>query len=111
MLRAVKRFRADRAVLGHSPLTDEEERAVKTMLFAVGALMSLSAFGVAYAGEGEGVGPNSQFTQVAGVVAQAPGPNIHPVTMAGAATSPQYFFARSHRGTWLFPVDRAGGGN
>jgi len=37
---------------------------MKTMLFAVGAMMSLSAFGVAYAGEGEGVGPNSQFTQL-----------------------------------------------
>ena len=82
---------------------------MKTMLFAVGAMMSLSAFGVAYAGEGEGVGPNSQFTQVAGVVAQAP--SIRPVGMTGTAASPQYFFARSHRGTWLFPADANGGGN
>jgi hypothetical protein len=84
---------------------------MKTMLFAVGAMMSLSAFGVAYAGEGEGVGPNSQFTQVAGVVAQAPAQNVRPVAMAGTAASPQYFFARSHRGTWLFPADANGGGN
>ena len=84
---------------------------MKTMLFAVGAMMSLSAFGVAYAGEGEGVGPNSQFTQVAGVVAQAPAQNVRPLAMAGTTASPQYFFTRSHRGTWLFPADETGGGN
>ena len=84
---------------------------MKAMLFAVGAVMSLSVFGVAYAGEGEGVGPNSQFTQVAGVVAQAPAQNVRPVAMAGTTGSPQYFFARSHRGTWLFPADQTGGGN
>jgi len=31
--------------------------------------------------------------------------------MAGTTASPQYFFARSHRGTWLFPADENGGGN
>jgi hypothetical protein len=81
------------------------------MLFAVGAVMSLSAFGVAYAGEGEGLGPDSQFTRVAGVVAQTSAPNVRPVATAATATSPQYFFARSHRGTWLFAVDETGGGN
>ena len=80
---------------------------MKAMLFAVGAVMSLSAFGVAYAGEG--TSPNSRFTQVAGVV--APAPSARPVAMAGATASPQYFFARSHRGTWLFPADENGGGN
>jgi hypothetical protein len=82
---------------------------MKTMLFAVGAMMGLSAFGVVYAGEGEATAPNSQFTQVAGVV--APAPSVRPVGMAGTAASPQYFFARSHRGTWLFPADANGGGN
>jgi hypothetical protein len=82
---------------------------MKTMLFAVGAMMTLSAFGVAYAGEGEATAPNSQFTQVAGVV--APAPSVRPVAMAGTTASPQYFFARSHRGTWLFPADENGGGN
>jgi hypothetical protein len=84
---------------------------MKTMLFAIGAAMSLSAFGVAYAGEGEGVGPNSQFTQVAGVVAEAATPSPRAVVMARTGASPQYFFARSHRGTWLFPADEVGGGN
>jgi hypothetical protein len=74
-------------------------------------MMSLSAFGVAYAGEGEGVGPNSQFTQVAGVVSEAPRQNTRPVVMAATTASPQYFFARSHRGTWLFPAGEVGGGN
>lgn len=84
---------------------------MKAMLFAVGAMMSLSAFGVAYAGEGEATAPNSQFTQVAGVVAPAPVQNVRPMAMAGTTASPQYFFARSHRGTWLFPADETSGGN
>lgn len=84
---------------------------MKTMLFAVGAMMTLRAFGVAYAGEGEAIAPNSQFTQVAGVVAPAPAQSFHPVVVAGTTVSPQYFFARSHRGTWLFPADETGGGN
>ncbi len=84
---------------------------MKTMLFAVGTVMSLSAFGVAYAGEGEAVGVNSQFTQVVGVVAQAPAQNARPVAVPGTAPSPQYFFARSRRGTWLFPANEMGGGN
>jgi len=84
---------------------------MKTMLFAVGAIMSLNAFGVAYAGEGEGVPPNSQFTQLAGVVAPAPTQSARPIGMAGNRTSPQYFFARSQRGTWLFSPDVTGGGN
>ena len=82
---------------------------MKTMLLAVGAVVSLSAFGVAYAGEGEAATSNSQFTQVAGVV--APVQSVRPMAMAGTTASPQYFFARSHRGTWLFPADETGGGN
>ena len=84
---------------------------MKTILFAAGAMMSLSSFGVVYAGEGEGVTPNSQFTQLAGVVAPAPTQSARPIAMAGTRTSPQYFFARSQRGTWLFSADATGGGN
>jgi len=84
---------------------------MKTMLFVVGAMMHLTAFGVAYAGEGEPTAPNSRFTQVAGVVAEAPAQSVRPVAMRGCPPSRQYFFARSHRGTWLFPADETGGGN
>jgi hypothetical protein len=73
--------------------------------------MSLSALGVAYGGEGEGAGPNSQFTPVAGVVGQAPTQNARPVAMVGTMASPQYFFSQSHRGKWLFPASDIGGGN
>ena len=55
---------------------------MRTMLFAVGAVVTLSAFGVAYAGEGEVVVPNTQFTQIEGVVAQTPAQNVAPVAMA-----------------------------
>ena len=84
---------------------------MKTMLFAIGAMMSLSGFGVAYAGEGGGVGPVGQFAQVAGVVAGASEQTVRPLAMAGTAASPQYFFSRAHRGTWLFPANETGGGN
>jgi len=51
---------------------------MRTMLFSVGAVVTLSAFGVAYAGEGEAV----VFTQIEGVVAQTPAQNVAPVAMA-----------------------------
>lgn len=84
---------------------------MRTMLFTVGAVVTLSAFGVAYAGEGEGVVPNTQFTQLPGVVAEAPAQNAVPVMTAANARSPQYYFTRSNRGTWLFPPNEFGGGN
>ena len=61
------------------------------MLLVAAAMMSLSAFGVAYAGEGEASARNGQSTQIAGVVTQAPAQGVRPVALAGTAGSPQYF--------------------
>jgi hypothetical protein len=88
---------------------------MRAMLFAVGAVMTLSAFGVAYAGEGEGVAPNTRFTQLPGVVAQAPAPMVSSAAVAANGppmqpTSTQSYVTRSNRGTWLFPANETGGG-
>jgi hypothetical protein len=80
------------------------------MLFAAGAMMTLSAFGVAYAGEGEGVAPNTRFTQLPGVVAEAPAVVGSPAALAANPASTQSYVTRSHRGTWLFPPNETGGG-
>ena len=84
---------------------------MRTMLFAAGAMMTLSAFGVAYAGDGEGVAPNTLFTQLPGVVAEAPVPADASAAMAAIkAQSTDTYVTRSHRGTWLFPPNETGGG-
>jgi hypothetical protein len=80
------------------------------MLFAVGAVMTLSAFGVAYAGEGEGVAPNTRFTQFAGVVAQPPVQNVAPAALAAQAPATHAYVTRSYQGTWLFQANQTGGG-
>ncbi len=83
---------------------------MRTMLFAVGAVVTLSAFGVAYAGEGEAVVPNTQFTQIEGVVAQTPAQNVAPVAMADNAPTAHSYVTRSYQGTWLFQANETGGG-
>jgi hypothetical protein len=83
---------------------------MKTMLFAIGAVVTLSAFGVAYAGEGEGVVPNTQSTQIAGAVEQAPAQNVTPVAMADNSPSAHSYITRSYQGTWLFQANETGGG-
>jgi hypothetical protein len=83
---------------------------MRAMLFAVGTVMALSAFGVAYAGEGEGVFPNTRFTQLPGVVAEASAQVGAPVAMVPNGPSTQSYVTRSRQGTWLFPPNETGGG-
>ena len=47
---------------------------MKIMLRAALAAASIASIGSAYAGEGEGVVSNTRFTEIPGVVAQAPRP-------------------------------------
>jgi hypothetical protein len=78
------------------------------MLFA-GAVMTLSVFGVAYAGEGDGVFPNTRFTQLPGAV-EMPA-QVNPSTaMSANAPATQSYVTRSSQGTWLFPPNETGGG-
>jgi hypothetical protein len=78
------------------------------MLFA-GVMMSLSVFGVAYADQGEGVVPNTRFTELPGVVGEAPA--VDPsAAMMGNTPSTGSYVTRSHPGTWVFPPNETGGG-
>ena len=83
---------------------------MRNLLFAVGAVVTLSAFGVAYAGEGEGVVPNTRFTELPGVVAEAPAQNASPVATAANPPSTRAYVTRSNQGTWLFQANETGGG-
>ncbi|HEY7579073.1 MAG TPA: hypothetical protein VH855_15890 [Acetobacteraceae bacterium] len=83
---------------------------MRGMLFVVGAVMTLSAFGVAYAGEGEGSVPNTRFTQFPGVMAQPPTQTVLPAAAAANAPATQAYVTRSYQGTWLFRANETGGG-
>jgi hypothetical protein len=77
---------------------------MKTIFLATAAVLALGA-GSAFAGEGEGIQPNTVFTELPGVLAQAPVQQQVPSAYArtqpiGAPTST--FVTNSHSGTWLF---------
>ena len=75
---------------------------MKTMMLAAAAVLALGV-GAAFAGEGEGEGtiPNTFFTQLPGVAAQAPSQRATVARNRGGA--PTAAFVTSHSsGTWLF---------
>jgi hypothetical protein len=83
---------------------------MKTMLLAAAAALSLSA-GAAYADGGDGPAANTFFTELPGVVAQAPVQNAPAVATAQNGQAVHAYVANSNRGTWLFPPNQNGGGN
>jgi hypothetical protein len=86
---------------------------MKTVILATAAVLALGA-GSAFADGGEGTEPNSLFTELPGVVAQAPvqqqAPSAYAHTQPGGAPT-STFVANSHSGTWLFPPDGNAGAN
>jgi hypothetical protein len=84
---------------------------MKIMLRAALAAASIASIGSAYAGEGEGVAANTQFTSIPGVVAQAPAQNAPAVATARNGQVIQVYGARSSQGTWLFPPNGNAGAN
>jgi hypothetical protein len=70
---------------------------MNTVLRAAIVAASLASIGPAYAGEGEGTVANTRFTEIPGVVAQAPAQNVPPVATA------QNGQASRSNATWLFP--------
>ena len=84
---------------------------MKTIFLATAAVLALGASS-AFADGGEGTEPNTLFTELPGVVAQAPVQQQAPSAFAhtqpsGAPTST--FVTNSHSGTWLFPPGRSRG--
>lgn len=75
---------------------------MKTMLLAAAVALTFSA-GAAYAGDGEGPIPNTQFTETPNVIAQAPVYNSNRAvasTQNGASTS---LFATEQHPVSVFP--------
>ena len=79
---------------------------MKTLMLAAATALSLSA-GVAYANEG-GVVANTLFTELPGVVAQAPVQNAPSVATAQNGQVHVYS-TQSIRGTWLFAPHEGNG--
>ena len=71
---------------------------MRTMLIAAVAVMGLTS-GVAYAGDGDPPAANTLFTQIPGVVAQAPAGNVPSIDTA-QQTGPKN---RSSHNPWLSP--------
>ena len=82
---------------------------MRIMLRAAMAALSVASIGSAYAGEGEGTHANTLFTEIPGVVAQAPVRNVTP-SQNGQAI--HVYGVHSHgQGIWLFAPDQTGGGS
>ncbi len=86
---------------------------MRTIILATAAVLALGA-GSAFAGEGEGTQPNTVFTELPGVLAQAPvqqqAPSAYARTQpSGAPTSA--FVTNSRGSTWLFPPNGNQGAN
>ena len=82
---------------------------MRIMLRAAMAALSVASIGSAYAGEGEGTHANTLFTEIPGVVAQAPVRNVPPA-QNGQAIHVYGVHSRG-QGTWLFSPDQTGGGS
>ena len=82
---------------------------MKTMIIAAAAALSLS-MGVAYADSEGGQVANTRFTELPGVVSQAPVQNAPAVATAQNRQAVHAYVANSSRGTWLFQANPNGGG-
>jgi len=84
---------------------------MKTMFLVATAVLSLG-IGSAYADSEGGQIANTQFTELPGVIAQAPVQNAPAVATAQSGQAVHAYVANSSRGTWLFQPDpNDGGGN
>jgi hypothetical protein len=84
---------------------------MKIMLRAAIASLSFASIGSAIASEGDGgTVANSFFTELPGVIAQAPVQNAPPVATAQNGQAVRAYVANSSRGTWLYQANPNGGG-
>jgi hypothetical protein len=84
---------------------------MKIMLIAAAAALSLGV-GSAHADSGDGLVPNTQFTEIHGVIAQAPVRSVPPIATAQSGNAIRTYMATSNRGTWLFqPNQNQGNGS
>jgi hypothetical protein len=83
---------------------------MKITVRAAMVAISIASISPAFAGDGDGQVANTYFTQLPGVIAQAPAPQAPSVATAQNGHVLTYA-ANSSRGTWLFPPHDGGGAN
>ncbi len=85
---------------------------MKTLLVLRAATMVLSlGIGTAYAGDGDGTVVNTLFSEIPGVVPQAPMQTAPSVGTAQYGRAIHAYSTRSqHEGVWLFAPNQTGGG-
>ena len=76
---------------------------MKIMLRAAIMAVSLGTIGSAHAGDGDGTIANTRFTEIPGVVGQAPVGNAPPVATAQDGQAVQTYVSSSSRTAWVFP--------
>jgi len=76
---------------------------MKIMLRAAIMAASLGTIGSAYAGDGDGTIAETRFTEIPGVVAQAPVRDAPPVATAQDGQAVQASVSRSSGAAWVFP--------
>jgi hypothetical protein len=79
------------------------------MFLAAAAVLSLG-IGSAFAASEGGQIANTQFTELPGVIAQAPVQNAPPVATAQNGQAVHAYVSNSSRGTWLYQANPNGGG-
>ena len=92
---------------------------MRIMLLAAAAGLSLAASTVAYADGGQGTEPNTLFTQLPGVLAQADVPNASSYAQnrqvqpqqAQNGQGTHVYATQSSRGTWLYQANPNQGAN
>jgi hypothetical protein len=75
---------------------------MKIMLRAAIAALSIASIGPAFAGAGDVPQANTRFTELPGVIAQAPVQNVPSVATAQNGQVTHVYVTNSNRGTWLF---------
>jgi hypothetical protein len=85
---------------------------MKIMLRAAIAALSIASIGSAYADGGQGPVANSYFTELPGVIAQAPVQNAPSIATARNGQAIGTYVTNSNHGTWLFaPNQNQGNGS
>jgi hypothetical protein len=84
---------------------------MKIMVRAALAAASIASIGSAYADGGEGLAANTTFTEILGVIAQAPAHNTPAVATAQNGRAVPVYVTRSGDGTWLFGPNGNAGAN
>jgi hypothetical protein len=82
----------------------QRRKTMKLLLRAAFLTASIGGVGTAYAGDGEGPVPNTQFTEIPNVIAQAPGQENH----AYAANQHGSSYATQRRSSIVFPWSSRG---